>query len=467
MDMRIPGERSLHSVGRRARIVAQACALLALCVLSLSACSLPFFAPAHVPATKPAATHTPQPYSPLHYVTNGQTIYALDTATGAVRWQAPTAGTPSIWIVTPSVVYFRGYGIAALSATDGHLLWRRDIANLTEDLTADSKIALFFEYGKRVVAVNATTGVERWSWNTTYTVTQALILRDSILIQANHEYQIPCPALGVPGSRDASDLAGLYALDPLDGSVKWRIERSHEFGDGIVGVDGGLVFGATWEDRDTRCQSLRSSHFFAANLADGAPVWRYDGSGPHVGCEFANHAIYCIDDKNEMQVYRASDGSLLWRFGDDNIASAAFTVIAPHGVYLDVAYKDNPSHFLVALNTAHGVMVWTLQQPQTSLAHPDETVGVFQPFATSDGTIYGRGFHTVDRPKEILARDEATSQLKWMSDAYFAASVTFDQSVIYVDLGRRSTELVVPTGAVVALDAATGVILWEFRPPAS
>jgi outer membrane protein assembly factor BamB len=123
--------------------VAQSCALLALCVFSLSACSLPFFAPAHVPATKPAATHTPQPYSALHYVTNGQTIYALDTATGAVRWQASIGDSTliwqaSIWQVTPGVIYLRyDYysesnitvvtpGIAALRASDGVQLWRRD-----------------------------------------------------------------------------------------------------------------------------------------------------------------------------------------------------------------------------------------------------------------------------------------------------------------------------------------------------
>jgi eukaryotic-like serine/threonine-protein kinase len=81
-------------------------------------------------------TFTPNDFSPLTqtpaiangvvYVTGGSSVFALDQATGQKIWrhnleQQSNLSAPS---VANGIVYIGGLAIYALSATDGHLVWR-------------------------------------------------------------------------------------------------------------------------------------------------------------------------------------------------------------------------------------------------------------------------------------------------------------------------------------------------------
>ena len=102
---------------------------------------------------------------------------------------------------------------------------------------------MFYEFGKRVFAVNAATGAEQWSWKTTYGVGKAVITGDTALLSAGHGYNIHCPGAG--SSSSTSDLSVLYALNLRDGSERWHVDRRHEIGVEIQAVDDGIVFGTT------------------------------------------------------------------------------------------------------------------------------------------------------------------------------------------------------------------------------
>ena len=94
--MRYVRERHARSVRCGTHVAALRWALATMLALYLSACSLPFSTPEHAASSKPLSTHTPQPEHPLHYLTTQHTVYALDTVTGAVRWQVPMEAAPYI-----------------------------------------------------------------------------------------------------------------------------------------------------------------------------------------------------------------------------------------------------------------------------------------------------------------------------------------------------------------------------------
>ena len=78
------------------------------------------------PADFSPLTQTPAIANGVVYVTGGRSVFALDQATGQKIWrhnleQQTKLSAPS---VANGVVYVGGLAVYALSATDGHLVWR-------------------------------------------------------------------------------------------------------------------------------------------------------------------------------------------------------------------------------------------------------------------------------------------------------------------------------------------------------
>jgi outer membrane protein assembly factor BamB len=119
------------------------------------------------PADFSAVTSTPAIANGVVYVTGGNSVFALNEKTGQKIWRknlGPQANisAPS---VSDSTVYVGGTGLYALSACDGHILWKKFTVgvNVSMPAIANNKVYVNSEdpnFGLH--AFNATTGALVW-----------------------------------------------------------------------------------------------------------------------------------------------------------------------------------------------------------------------------------------------------------------------------------------------------------------
>jgi outer membrane protein assembly factor BamB len=155
-------------------------------------------------------------------VVNGDTVYvgsedgylyALDAATGTLRWKFNGGGTPpsdgmgASPIIVNGVVYTSCYdgNVFALEAASGNLIWNHSTTKLQSIFASPtfSNGVLYIPAGSGICALNAGNGEELWKFTVTYP------------IQAS-----PTVAGGVVyvGGNDGN----LYALDAQTGTELWR-----------------------------------------------------------------------------------------------------------------------------------------------------------------------------------------------------------------------------------------------------
>jgi outer membrane protein assembly factor BamB len=457
MNMRYVREQHVRGARRGTQVIALRWALVALSVFYLSACSLPFSTPEHGASTKPVPTHTPQPEHPLHYLTTQHTVYALDTVTGALRWQVRIESQPYVWVVAPKTIFVASSGtnsVTALRATDGSTLWQRDFHGSLFKLTADDNVALFYEYGQRVFAVNAATGVDQWSWKTTFDVRKGVILGDSVLLSADHQYNIQCPGDGSLGSHSTSDLSVLQALNLRDGSERWHVTRRHEIGVNIEAVDEGIIYGTTFNGERAVCGDALPSHLFAANLASGALLWTYDDSHNLSHCYIASHTLYCGSDTG-VKAFRGTDGHLLWRYG---VARFEIYAIASHALYVSPIPINStaplPGPSFLALDATSGAPLWSLNASVEQFGH-------FRVVAASDGFVYGIEANFEGAPWHIVALDERTEVIKWIAGPYSGFYPELSDGAVFVHNAYVNNATIYGDVTVIALNGDTGAELWR------
>jgi outer membrane protein assembly factor BamB len=427
-------------------------------VFSLSACTLPLSTPARVTTATPVPTHTPQPEHPLHYLTTQHTVYALDTITGALRWRVRIESQPYLWVVAPKTIFVASSGtnsVTALRATDGSALWHRDFQGSLFRLTADDNVALFYEYSQRVFAVSAVTGADQWSWKTTLWVGRSsVIVGDTVVLSADHEYNIRCPGDDALSSHSTSDLSALYALNLRDGSERWHVERRHEAGIYIHAVNDGTIYGTTLNGERAVCGDVLPSHLFAVNLASGAMRWTYDDSHDLSHCYIASHTLYCGSDTG-VKAYRTTDGHLIWRYGVNRFEIYA---IALHALYVSpipinsTAPLTEPS--CLALDATSGALLWSLNASVEQFGH-------FRVVAASDGFVYGIEADFEGAPWHIVTLDERTGVIRWIAGPYDGFYPELSGGTIIVHNAHVHNATVYGDVTVIALNGETGAALWR------
>lgn len=178
------------------------------------------------------------------------------------------------------------------------------------------------------------------------------------------------PAVGPDGSIYFGSTDGfVYALNPDNGSLKWR----HETGDKVlsspsIGGDGTLYVGSN------------DHHLYALNSEDGSKKWAYkmdeestasptlDGQGTVYAGSADNH-LYALDTEN---------GNLKWRFETDNGIHSSPTV-GPEGI----VYFGSGDGNLYALNPVDGSEVWR---------HETDLIILASPALSADGILYVGSF---------------------------------------------------------------------------
>ncbi|WP_329195660.1 outer membrane protein assembly factor BamB family protein [Streptomyces sp. NBC_01435] len=274
------------------------------------------------------------------HASDGPSLYALDAATGAERWRLQTdAWVYSLKAERGTVVTgTRGGGVQAWEASTGEKLWESGGVQ-TDFETAEAGPAIhdgtvYLWQDARLRAVDARTGIERWSYpigdaascggvpvrvtaapdGFVYVCAGARVLAvDTVSGHVRWHFESPAVFLSPPafapgpavtggGVYLADYLGTVYALDASTGKDRWRIATEARQSIEPVLVTAGNVHVGS------------GSALYTLDAVTGTPKWRFAAGGEVVGAPVvadgrvhfgsADHVLYTLD---------AAGGQLRWK----------------------------------------------------------------------------------------------------------------------------------------------------------
>ncbi|MGX7673283.1 outer membrane protein assembly factor BamB family protein [Plantactinospora sp. DSM 117369] len=220
------------------------------------------------------------------------TLYALDAATGAVRWTHPVPEPDTTLTIADGVLYLAGSELLYALDLDTHRIrWSYRVGgSLRSTLSAaDGLVYVADQHGSlgpSLYALDQATGQLRWSRNlgrsdgTGPTVVHGVVY--------------------VGGDRT------LYALDAGTGAVRWS----------YPGLPGPVGAAPVVSERAVHITAA-ASYLGAFDLSDGRKLWSHESdlvSTPVVRDDtvYVPFGTGCCFDRWRTNAYRASTGELLW-----------------------------------------------------------------------------------------------------------------------------------------------------------
>lgn len=342
----------------------------------------------------------------LYQSTADGSVSAIRASDGATAWRVVTTGaTPWTTLIYNGVLYVNAAGVCALRAADGAEVWRSapgyslpvraSASMLSAGATTGSVI---LEDNLEVVHVRASDGASSWRFAVTPRSQEGDDAASCWAVDHGHAY--------VLNMSDYEDIA-CYALNLADGSVAWRypsldLELTQQWAVQPVAVDQDGVYllsnGGTGYDL---------THLYALDPADGSVRWRVGlaGAAFKYGRMFHGVLYLTVANTAELVAFEPGDGRLRWRrelgpydnaisllHGDhlfvDSLHAGLFVLDVHSGitlwqypatqsvralaastelVYLAVTFNalNMPpgSHFLCALRTSDQVLIWRYDVP--------------------------------------------------------------------------------------------------------
>ncbi|HST89662.1 MAG TPA: PQQ-binding-like beta-propeller repeat protein [Ktedonobacterales bacterium] len=314
------------------------------------------------------------------YVTALGGLYALDGATGAVRWHCACGGVP---VAEDGVVYAAIDGhLAALDSATGRVSWEQTMfGRLT--VTPDTVYVRVTPITRTGAAVSSTlyaldpaTGTIRWSFARTGEGFNPPFTADDAVYFDSH--------LTVSDTNSPAQ-SRLYALDGATGALRWSVSTSLENDDGVT-VANGLVY-------------LKAvDAIFAFHSADGTPAWKRPETlmGRYT---VAGDTIYLNTFRSQVEAINALTGALRWTapldagyvpitdsgriyyttrsglialdttgkrlWGMNTATTEGFPTLAGKAIYdFDIQPTDptnpanNPTPYIYAVDAATGAVLW-------------------------------------------------------------------------------------------------------------
>jgi outer membrane protein assembly factor BamB len=345
---------------------------------------------------------------------------------------ATVSGTPGNSPVAFVYTWFSSTGTAGLvgaSAHGGSAVWRVEVghANWAPIIVGDTVYACVVGHGyagQNIVAVRVATG--QLKWRTT-------------LPADNFNYVINADTTAVVV--DAGD-NGLYALNPQNGAIRWHLPLFVERNPLIYA---GVVYALV----DAQRFSLPSLNAYRAS--DGKLLWSVPHpQGAHNGrIELNSSAIVENVSTVGPAAFSLRDGRLLWT------GEGGFIVAATNAA----VFIEDQNYHLDALSAQDGSSLW-----QTSISAGYDSID-YDVAPVANNVLYVTG-----SSGGIAAVRTRDGTVLWQHTNMNAEAVIVVNGVAYVytsvpPYDSGGCGLGACTDQVVALNAATGALLWQKSVP--
>jgi outer membrane protein assembly factor BamB len=310
------------------------------------------------------------------YVSNGDRVLALDASTGEKRWESPIKGIQNITQPAPAPAPAVIDGLVFVGSTDGTLH-----------------------------AIDATTGVERWTYAAGHSITGSPIVVDGVVYAATGQSQTLLDDM-------------LFALDERTGERLWTfpidgaLNTSPAFADGLVYVVGGMA-------------SSAQPTVFAVDAMTGTQRWAFQPEGLNSATpSVANGKVYLGDSTGTFYALDAGTGDVLWKV---TIEAVNFTPEQPatlnQGGYTPAAiangtiYVAGHNGVLYAFNEENGDILWQVESA----------------FGRSSPIIAGNVVYIGSEQNVLLALDGKDGHELWRyeTDSPIHSSAAVSNGVVY------------------------------------
>jgi outer membrane protein assembly factor BamB len=235
----------------------------------------------------------------------------------------------------------------------------------------------------------------------------------------------------------ASDVAGgkrgsLHALDAIDGSLFWSYDHNGHTPSTPTVADGVVYFGS--EDHN----------IYAVDAMEGNLLWTYTTDG-HVRSVPAvdDDEVFVNSQDGYLYALDVTSGELHWQFQFDEPVSdiASFgTVRSSPAVDDGAVFIVGSDHILRAINVLDGTLRWEY----------DISGEVFGSPRAIDGMVYVGSLN-----RNLYALNSEDGDLLWS----YRAEGTISSTPVVED-----GKVYVGSSILFAIDASTGMILWEYDP---
>ncbi|TDE35360.1 hypothetical protein E1295_36115 [Nonomuraea mesophila] len=311
----------------------------------------------------------------VHATSGDGTVYALDAATGTLRWRFRTGGSLLVdHVVAGGTVFAANTSgrLVALDAATGRMRWSRRIDAMSDLVSATGRLYVWtrkspFSTKAEVLALNAASGTTLWSF------------------RPEGDVLNPDPVLAGEVVHVGSDHGTVYALDAASGAMKWRFRAGGEHDHTYLARAGGVVHAASTDGRVHALDGSSGQVRWKARI--GGPV----GSRPVP----AGATVYLGDTNGATYALDAGSGTRLWTFptrGDKPgykwSAAAASGLVHASGV----------DSRLYALDAATGTPRWSFPLGKGPVSGP----------VVKNGTV-----HVGHDEGTMHALDAATGTARW------------------------------------------------------
>lgn len=298
---------------------------------------------------------------------SGGPLIALNLVSGSAQWTfAPPEGVWERAYASDGDRVFVGLkenAIAALDASSGKLLWKKDLGINLQVPPLVSEGVVFAPttfvgselkpdvHGRaKLFALDARTGEELWVFESDNYILQTPAIHDKTLYLGGNFYD--------PRPIDEGGHTRLYALDLNDGSPLWQFESEDGFPKRLYATERMVIF-IGYQD-----------YLNGVDAKSGELRWRFDtgnwtpsflGAGDTVYFSSANTLVFALD---------SGTGKKNWKF---NIPEGTFNYLIDAPILLDGRlYFITQQGDLFALEASTGALLWqaktTISTARTSPA---------------------------------------------------------------------------------------------------
>jgi outer membrane protein assembly factor BamB len=291
----------------------------------------------------------------VYYGSEDSRVYALDAATGRLRWSYTTGGgvyaSPA---VAGGIVYIGSDDgkLYALSAATGHLRWSYDTRYAVESTPVLAGGTVYFgSWDHKVFALSAATGRLRWSYSAQGAVVSSPAVAGGTVYFGSFDHKV-------------------YALDAADGRLRWSY------------TTGSPVFSSPAVAGETVYIGSEDHKVYALGAASGRLRWSYTTGSPVFSSPaVAGETVYIGSEDHKVYALDAASGRLRWSYTTADYVDSSPVVAG------GIVYAGSDDGRVYALDAASGRLRWYYTTGNSVISKPAVAGnGVYA--GSSDDTMY-------------------------------------------------------------------------------